>query len=382
MRRRDIIIFFSIALTLYGLINFYIFTHASAVLENSVLHDWFVGLYLAVAAAWIAGRFLERRRITPISSALIWCGSFWLAAMVYFLIVVLFIDALRLADAVVPFIPTYLFDPESKVALTVILIIIVGLTVLGGAMNAAQPRIRSLTLPVAKKANVLQTLHIVAASDIHLGTIICKARLERIVKEINSLNADIVLLPGDVVDEDIGPVIKQDLGETLRSIKSKYGVFAITGNHEYIGGVEPSTQYLVDHGVHELRDHVVKIADSFYVVGREDVSYNRGTQQGRKSLQHLLAGIDKTLPIILMDHQPFRLHEAEENGIDLQLSGHTHHGQLWPFNYITQRIFEVSWGYKKKGNTHVYVSCGVGSWGPPVRIGNTPEIMNITLMFT
>jgi predicted MPP superfamily phosphohydrolase len=236
-------------------------------------------------------------------------------------------------------------------------------------------------LNLAKMANGLKSLNIVVVSDIHLGTIICKRRLERIVKKINSLNADIVLLPGDVVDEDIGPVIKQNLGETLRTIKSKYGIYAITGNHEYIGGVEPSTQYLVEHGIRELRDAVTTIAGSFYVVGREDVSYNRGVQRIRKPLNELLNVVDKSLPIILMDHQPFRLNEAEEQGVDLQLSGHTHHGQMFPINFITKRIFEVSWGYKKKGNTHVYVSCGVGSWGPPVRIGNTPEIVNIKLTF-
>jgi uncharacterized protein len=80
-----------------------------------------------------------------------------------------------------------------------------------------------------------------------------------------------------------------------------------------------------------------------------------------------------------MDHTPFHLEEAEENGVDLQLSGHTHHAQIWPWNFITKRVYEVSWGYKKKGNTHVYVSCGAGTWGPPIRIGNTPEIMDIDI---
>jgi uncharacterized protein len=381
MRKRDIFIFLSIVLSLYGLINLYLFSHAASVLEGHRHYPWFVGAYLAMSLAWIVGRFLERVRITIVSSFLIWFGSFWLAAILYFLMIAMSVDLLRLANAIVPFIPQIFFTSESRQSILLISIVTVGLVVVGGAINAATQRIKSLDLKVAKNAHTLKSLTVVAASDIHLGTIICKSRLERIVKKINALNADIVLLPGDVVDEDIGPVIKQNLGETLRSIKSKYGVYAITGNHEYIGGVEPSTRYLGEHGVRELRDEAVKIADSFYVVGREDVSYNRGTERKRKSLQELLSGIDKSLPIILMDHQPFRLNDAEENGVDLQLSGHTHHGQLWPLSYITKKIFEVSWGYKKMGNTHVYVSCGVGSWGPPVRIGNSPEILNITLTF-
>lgn len=92
-------------------------------------------------------------------------------------------------------------------------------------------------------------------------------------------------------------------------------------------------------------------------------------------------GVDISHPVILMDHQAFRLEEAESNGIDLQLSGHTHHGQLWPFNFITKKVYELSWGYKKKGKTHYYVSSGVGTWGPPIRTGNRPEIVNIRLRF-
>ena len=94
-----------------------------------------------------------------------------------------------------------------------------------------------------------------------------------------------------------------------------------------------------------------------------------------------MLGVDKSLPIILMDHQPFKLDEAVRNGVDVQLSGHTHHGQLWPFHFITKKVYELSWGYKLKGNTHVYVSSGVGTWGPPVRTGNRPEIVHLRLRF-
>jgi predicted MPP superfamily phosphohydrolase len=224
-------------------------------------------------------------------------------------------------------------------------------------------------------------MNVVVASDIHLGTIVCKSKLERIVERINALEPDLVLLPGDVVDEDIGPVIRNNLGETLRKIRSRFGVVAITGNHEYIGGVEPASKYLVEHGITMLRDSSITINDSIIIVGREDISIRGFTGKVRKPLNELMSGLDKSYPIILMDHQPFHLEEAEINGVDLQLSGHTHHGQLWPFNFITKKVYELSWGYKKKGNTHYYVSCGVGTWGPPVRTGNRPEIVNLKLKF-
>ena len=183
------------------------------------------------------------------------------------------------------------------------------------------------------------------------------------------------------MDEDLGPVIKQNLGEVLKKITSKYGVFAVTGNHEYIGGVEPAVKYLTEHGITELRDSFVKIDDSFYLIGREDRSGKQFGGKWRRPLEEIITGIDKEFPLILMDHQPAKLDEAEKAGIDLQLSGHTHHGQLWPFNFITKKIYELSMGYKRKGKTHYYVSCGVGTWGPPIRTGNKPEIISFTLNF-
>jgi predicted MPP superfamily phosphohydrolase len=184
-----------------------------------------------------------------------------------------------------------------------------------------------------------------------------------------------------LVDEDVEPAIRLNLGETLRLIKSKYGIYGVTGNHEFYGGVEPCCKYLVDHGVVMLRDSVIKIADAFTIVGREDVTLEQDHSKHRKKLSELLKEVDPALPIILMDHQPLRLDDAEKNGVDLQLSGHSHHGQLWPFNYISQAVYEVSWGYKKKGNTQIYVSCGVGTWGPPMRSGNRPEVVNVKLKF-
>jgi predicted MPP superfamily phosphohydrolase len=257
----------------------------------------------------------------------------------------------------------------------------VALIVIAGFINALKPRVKVVDLVIHKNVNPTKLMNIVVASDIHLGTLICKSRLERIVEKVNSLNPDLVLLPGDVVDEDLGPVIRENLGETLRKIKAKYGVIAVTGNHEYIGGVEEACRYLTDHGITVLRDSSTTIDNIITIIGREDASIRQFANRRRRSLEELMANVDTSRPVILMDHQPFRLEEAEENGIDLQLSGHTHHGQLWPFNFITKKVYELSWGYRKKGKTHFYVSSGVGTWGPPIRTGNKPEIVNIRLRF-
>jgi uncharacterized protein len=384
MRKLSFAIFFTVALSVYALINFYVILRGWQLLSlHPALRTYGLVIAIAFASAFIVGRILERVRLTWFSSVIVWIGSFWLAAMAYFLIIAIGADLLRLSNYVIPWFPSYLtlHPDQAKDVVAIVVVSIVFITVFLGHMNALRPRIRTLNLSVGKTVVGSKTLNIVAVSDIHLGTIIGKSRLKRIVALINSLNADLVLLPGDVFDEDIGPVIKENLGDTLRTIHSKYGVIAITGNHEYIGGEEAACRYLNDHGIIVLRDSSLRIEDICTVVGREDLSIRQFAGKPRKSLDELMKDVDTRLPVILLDHQPFRLEEAEQHGVDLQLSGHTHHGQLWPFNYISQKIFEVSWGYKKKGNTHIYVSCGVGTWGPPVRTGNTPEIVNIRLLF-
>jgi predicted MPP superfamily phosphohydrolase len=138
---------------------------------------------------------------------------------------------------------------------------------------------------------------------------------------------------------------------------------------------------LHDHNIQLLNDTAVLIENSFYLVGREDISISQFTQQKRKELSAIIEDVDKSKPMILLDHQPYKLDQAEKNGIDLQLSGHTHHGQLWPFNFITKAVYELSHGYKQKGTTHYYVSCGIGGWGPPMRTNSRPEIVSIKMHF-
>ena len=145
--------------------------------------------------------------------------------------------------------------------------------------------------------------------------------------------------------------------------------------------MEPAVKYLREHGIQMIRDSAVLVDDSFYIVGRDDRDKPRFTGRERKPLSDIMANVDRSYPVILMDHQPFNLSKTVEQGVDLQLSGHTHHGQLWPFNYITKAIYELSWGYKKIGETHFYVSSGFGSWGPPIRLGNRPEIVVIRVRF-
>jgi hypothetical protein len=384
MNRFNFIIFFAIFFLLYGLINFYVFLRGwQTIPAGSLLRILYIAVFWILALSFIAGRFLERIAITPVSTAVVWVGSFWFAAFAYFALAALLIDILRLINYIVPFFPSFVTEniARTKAIIAIALCSIVVLAIIIGYFNARSPRMRTLHVYIPKQVDSVKTLDIAVASDIHLGTIIGRERLDSIVAKISNLHADLVLFPGDIVDEDLGPVIKQNLGETLRTIKAKYGVYAITGNHEYIGGAEEACKYLTDHGIRVLRDEVVNVNGSILLVGREDRSIRQFAGKRRAPLADLMAGVDRRFPIIVMDHQPIGLNEAVEQGADLQLSGHTHHGQLWPFNLITEAVYEVSWGYKRKGQTQFYVSSGVGTWGPPVRLGNTPEIIHLQLTF-
>jgi predicted MPP superfamily phosphohydrolase len=218
-------------------------------------------------------------------------------------------------------------------------------------------------------------------SDIHLGSLFGKQKVASMVDRINGLHPDLILLVGDILDEAQNPIFEDNTGEPLKMLKAPLGVYAVTGNHEYIGGVNRAVNYIESLNIKMLRDTALLIDNEFYLAGREDRDINRFTEKQRKPLNEILQNVNHQLPVILLDHQPFGLNHAVENGVDLQLSGHTHHGQFWPINYLTNRIYEVSWGYKQKGNTHFYVSCGYGTWGPPIRIGNQPEIVNIKVKF-
>jgi predicted MPP superfamily phosphohydrolase len=299
------------------------------------------------------------------------------------LLAVICLDILRLANHFLPFFPSAVTDNymRAKWITSAGVLGLVSLILLGGYINSLIPRARVLNIPISKKTGNLKHLNIVAATDIHLGTIVGRHRMDTIAKKINSLNPDLVLLPGDIVDEDLTSVFKKNPGEALRQIESRFGVYAVTGNHEHIAGVDKACGYLENHGVTVLRDESIKIADSFYIVGREDLASNQFGGVQRKTLSELMAAVDRSYPIILMDHQPSNLAEASREGIDLQLSGHTHNGQFWPANHIVNAIFELAWGYRKIADTHFYVSNGVGTWGPPVRIGNRPEIVNLRLSF-
>ncbi len=376
--------FVTIVVAIYTLVNYLIFIRAiQAIPSGSPLRMWFSLVFWLVASAFVAARFLERKYPGHLTECLTWIGSFWLAFMLFFALILLLLDITRLLNHFFHFLPAVLYTDYARTKQLLFIVSVVSVTVLVivGYINARNPRVKELTLNIAKPGHGLKKLTISMASDIHLGSIIRKAKARELVRLLNIPKPDLILLAGDVVDEDLAPVIKDNIGEALCELKAVIGVYAITGNHEYIGGAGAAVDYLQKHGITMLRDTAILVNQQFYLVGRDDRDKPRFSGKPRKELAEVMKDVDLSYPVILMDHQPFNLSKAAGLGVDLQLSGHTHHGQIWPFNYITRAIYELSWGYKKIQKTHFYVSSGFGTWGPPVRLGNRPEVVIIHLTF-
>ncbi len=383
MKISGFIIFITIALTIYFTINWYIFSRGLQVLPiDRFYRSAYKIVILFLIIAYPAGRFLERILNKAIADFITHIGAYYLAIMVFAFFIILLIDLVRLSNHFFHFLPAAWFQAGSKAGI-ITFGIVAGLVLsmtIAGAWNSKHVQVRDLSIQIAKKSHSADHVKIVLASDIHLGAIIDNNRLDKIVTQINSLKPDIILLAGDIFDEDISTLFEKNTDLILAKLKCKHGVYAIPGNHEYFSGIDKTIAYLQKANITVLRDSVVFIAGSYYLAGRDDRSANRFAER-RKTLAELIGGTDPDYPIIMMDHQPFNLEEAQKNGIDLQLSGHTHNGQIVPLNFFTKKIFELSWGYLQKGNTHYYVSCGVGTWGPPVRLGSRPEIVNINLKF-
>ncbi|HNW58256.1 MAG TPA: metallophosphoesterase [bacterium] len=383
MKHSGFIIFLSVALSIYTLMNWYLLRRG---LHALPAHGWprtlFTILILLLAAAYPLGRWWERSIGPRFADVLVHIGAYYSGMLILALVVLIFIDLIWLANHFFAFVPPGWRGPHTAESLKLFWFtaaLVAGLT-LAGAINARYPRVRHLALEIAKPAPVGQ-LRLLLATDIHLGTLIHNSRLQELVAQINAQMPDLILLGGDLFDEDVLSLSRQNMAGVLQQLTARHGVYAIPGNHEYFSGIDQALDYMRNAGITVLRDRTLKAADAVWLIGRDDRQGNMFGRQ-RRDLAELLAAADKSQPLILLDHQPFHLEEAENQGIDLQLSGHTHHGQLFPFQYITKALYEKSWGYLRKGHTQYYVSCGAGTWGPPLRLGNRPEIVVIDLTFT
>lgn len=247
-------------------------------------------------------------------------------------------------------------------------VLLAGLFVYGYA-NYMDKRRHTVSLPAAKAA--AGGVKMVLMSDLHLGYHNRRAELARWVDMVNAERPDVVLLGGDVIDGSLRPLEEERMAEELRRIEAP--VYAVFGNHEYYAGAEGSAAFYREAGITLLRDSAVTVG-GMVIVGRDDRS-----NPHRKSLGALMRGVDKSKYVVLLDHQPYHLEQAERAGVDFQFSGHTHHGQLWPVSWITDAVYEDAYGPWRRGSTRYYVSSGIGIWGGKFRIGTCSEYVVATV---
>ena len=375
------IVFFSIVLTIYSLVNIYIFFKgykALPVLQNNRLLYAITFFFLAVI--FIVAKILESKHSSVITDVLNILGGFWLAFMLYGFLFFLLSDIILLALRIPGIIRgdnILLFRKWSFI----IIASVSSILIIGGFINALIPVIKEYNITINKSAGAIKTLRIAAVSDIHLGSIIRKRSIKKLSSILKDLKPDMVLLLGDIVDGEIGPVLRGDLLQYFTSPKTTDGLYAITGNHEFIGGANRTIPYIESKGIRVLKDEMVTLEGGIQLIGRIDRDSFRFYRKERMSLAELMKQADTTKPVILLDHQPFHLEEVARYGIDLQLSGHTHNGQMWPLNYVTSMIYELSYGYLKIRNTQFIVSSGYGLWGPRVRSGSRSEVLLINIKF-
>ncbi|AET69564.1 putative phosphohydrolase [Desulfosporosinus orientis DSM 765] len=308
-------------------------------------------------------------------------GWYSMLAVVYIFLLLLLVDLVRMFDRLIKFVPVSVKNNLRTPFFIACFVVLFALAVLTyGTYNAQNPIITRYDFSIDKKASYLNRLRIVMVSDIHYGLIVDSIRIRKMVDLINGLQPDLILIGGDISE---GTIHQQDALQLLKSLsqlKSKYGVFAVPGNHDRWSRDETVVRLFDEAGVNVLRDQWAKVADSLYIIGRDNPSTHGGSG-GRKELEEIMRGVDSSLPLILLDHQPLELETAQQNQIDLQFSGHTHEGQIFPGNIITNLIYELDWGYMKKDHYHLIVSSGYGTWGPPVRIGTHSEIVCTTINF-
>ena len=367
----------------FSFMNYYVIRRAwQALAGTGPLRILVLVVFLVLLAALLYGRSLAMRRSSLVPEFVIGAASFYFGWLLYLVLFSALIDLARLIDRFVRFFPAAVrADGPAAARLAALAVAGITLTIMAaGFIHAHRLQTTPLEITIDKAAGPIKILNAVALSDIHVGPLLHTPRFEKIVEAINALNPDVVLIAGDIVNEDTRLDELERMAQLFRKIRSRWGVFACTGNHEYFAGIEKSLKYLRQGGIRVLLDEAVLVGEAFYLAGRTNRQY-LGRRERRKPLPEILAGADLSKPLLLLDHQPVRLFEAEEAGVDFQFSGHTHAAQVIPLIWINNLLWEIGRGYGRRGKTQYFVTDGVGVWGLPTRIGTRSEIVRLRISF-
>lgn len=347
--------------------HLYIFWHIWQLLPlNSLLKGGIVALLLLafLSIFFIFGSQLDKMPI-PIASGIYEIGTTWLIVFLYLTLIFWVLDLGRLFRLI----PSTMLHSNAMLSVGIPMMLL-GLMIYGNFRYKHKYR-QSVELTTSK--HLTKDYKLIMISDLHLGYHNRKAEFQRWVRLINEENPDLVLIGGDVIDRSIRPLIEENMAEDFKHIKAP--IYACFGNHEYFSGLKSAQDFYRTAQINLLSDSAVVWKNELMIVGRKDRSDNH-----RKPLSEIFQGkAPSDWYSIVLDHQPYQLEEAESNQVDFQFSGHTHRGQVWPISWITDRIYECSHGYLQRGNTHYYVSSGLGIWGAKIRIGTRSEYVVCTI---
>jgi predicted MPP superfamily phosphohydrolase len=381
-------LFFTIMVTLVGGAHYYVWSRL--VRDPALPATLTRGLTYALVFLFIAipgTLFLRRSAFGGAVEPLVWLAMTWLGLLLFLVLALGVADLGRgvwelgrsLSDS-----PP--LDPERRQAVARI---VAGAAALVGASLGlwsvrsalSRVRLRRVEITLARLPKALSGTRIVQLSDVHVGPTIHRDFIETIVAQSNALNPDLVAITGDLVDGTV-----EDLAEhvaPLAKLRAKYGVYFVTGNHEYYSGAEEWCTELRRLGIRVLRNERVSIGTdsaSFDLAGTDDHSAKRFGGGHGEDLPKALAGRDPERELVLLAHQPKTILQARDHGVGLQLSGHTHGGQIWPWTYLVRLQQPVVAGLAQFGKSLVYVSRGTGYWGPPMRLGAPAEITELVLV--
>ncbi|GIX59406.1 serine/threonine protein phosphatase [Bacillus paranthracis] len=309
-----------------------------------------------------------------------WIGSYWMGILIYLVIFFLLADLLILTGSILKIIPTPI--PQSIPFFASLAVILLTVSFVSyGIYNANQ--IKHVSYDIQTKETTLSDgMKIILISDLHLGAVNSEKRLESIVQKINKLEPDLVCIAGDIFNDDYNALQDPERAiNLLKSITATYGVYGSLGNHDGGKTFGDMINFLERSDIRLLNDEYVIIDERLVLFGRVDPSPIGGFGElKRKDVSEMIASLDASMPIVVMDHTPSNLVQYG-NEVDLVLAGHTHRGQIFPGNLITNAVFEVDYGYYQKDadSPNVIVTSGVGTWGMPMRVGSNNEIVSIIL---
>ena len=361
----------------YIIPNIYLFTRIWQLFIRKDQRIYYALIYLLLFLVYPVSSLFNDEGTAMGARVLSAIADYLLPFFLYLFLFVLLLDLLLLINLLLRIVPREKIKSRSFRSGGLLVIVCCSLAVVvAGIINFNTIRTTEYQITIPGKLSGISHLRIAFVSDFHLQESTGIHFVENFASKIDSIKPELMLFGGDIVEGDRKDEKMACFERIFSSITARYGFYGVPGNHEYYAP-QDKWSFFSKSGIEILSDSVVIVDNSFVLVGRND-SHTRT----RKSVAEIMGTIPDSLPVILIDHRPTVIDHISRNLPDVVLSGHTHNGQLFPINLITRSVYELSYGYMKKGETHFFVSSGIRLWGPPVRTIGKSEIMVIDITLT